>query len=95
MIDIEERLRHLIARGYHLIRRYDSTGQVVVVVGVRTRDGVVDVVHLYSAQDANAVRMPDGEPVSLFPRTVLWRSIGAAADVLDAVLGLDDPTEDA
>jgi hypothetical protein len=95
MTDVTERLQQLISRGYQFVHRHDSTGGVVAITGVRAHHGMVDMVHLYGAQDADAVRIPASEPNILFPHVVLWRSTGAAVDVLDALLVLADPNEHA
>ena|SRR5437763_16154049 len=91
MIDITEGLKSLIALGYQFVHRHDEVGAVVVITGVRVHHGVVDVVQLFGVDDADAVRMPGSEPDILFPRTVLWRSTGPAARVVDELLALGDP----
>lgn len=91
MNHIDEGLRKLIGRGFQFLHPRDSDGAVITVVGLRAHHDVVDVVHLYGEQDAQACRVPLEEPDVFAPKAVLWRQSGAAAEVIEAVLGLADP----
>jgi hypothetical protein len=91
MDQITGRLQGLIKRGFRFAHPHDSQGALVAIVGIRVHDGVIDIVQLYSEDDADAARIPGDEPDVLFPRNVLWRSTGAALAVLDDVLALADP----
>jgi hypothetical protein len=95
MNEITDRLQDLIARDFQFAHPHDSNGSLVAIVGIRVHHGVIDIVQLYGEDDADATRIPGDEPDVLFPRTVLWRSTGAAQDVLNAVLALEDPVRDA
>jgi hypothetical protein len=96
MHEITERLQDLIARGFRFAHPHDSEGALVAIVGIRAHHGVIDIVQLYSEDNADAARIPGDEPDVLLPRTVLWRSAGSARNVLDGLLALGDsvPTTD-
>ncbi|NIH77834.1 hypothetical protein [Amycolatopsis viridis] len=89
---IDDLLQDLIARGYQFVHPRDAKGAVIAVVGVRAHDSVIDVVRLNAEDDVVATRMPGGEEDILAPRTVLWRTSGAAQPVLDELLALPDDT---
>ncbi|HVV22726.1 MAG TPA: hypothetical protein VHF06_25040 [Pseudonocardiaceae bacterium] len=92
MNDIAEKLRELMARGYRFVHPRNTDGHVVAVTGIRAHHDVVDVFQLYGEHAANAARMPRTEQDVLSPRCVLWRSSGTAADVIDDLLDLAEPT---
>lgn len=77
--------------GFQFATNRDRGGVVVAVTGFRPHHGVIDIVQLYGEHDADAIRVPDDEPDVLFPRTTIWRTTGAAKDVIDNLLGLADP----
>lgn len=87
---VEQRLTHLIDRGYRFIHPRSDDGAVVAVVGIRVHDAVVDIVRLDAEDDATAFRVPEDEPNVLAPTTLLWRSRGGAGEVLDKLLALPD-----
>ncbi|WP_306999217.1 hypothetical protein [Amycolatopsis thermophila] len=87
---IDDRLQDLITRGYQFVHPRDAKGAVIAVVGVRAHDAVIDVVRLNAEDDVVATRMPGDEDDILAPRTVLWRTSGAAGAVLDELLALPD-----
>jgi hypothetical protein len=89
---VEERLRTLMARGFRFMHPRSAGGALVAVVGFRTHDGVVDVVALRAADDAKASRVSAEEPDVLAPSETLWETRGSAAEVVDAVLSLPEPT---
>lgn len=91
MCDITERLRKLIALGYRFVHPRNAGGHVVAVTGVRTHHDVIDVFQLYGENAANAARMSCDEADILSPRSVMWRTSGNAADVIDELIGLPDP----
>ena len=91
MYEITDSLQALMERGFQFAHNSDSSGELVSVVGVRVHHNVIDIVQLFGEDDADAVRMPSGEPDILFPRTTLWRSSGRADAVIEALLGLADP----
>lgn len=86
-----EQLADLTARGFEFSDTRDARGNVVVITGIRLHHNVKDVVQLFGEQDADAVRVPGGEPDIVFPRTVLWRVTGSPAAVLKSLLSLADP----
>jgi hypothetical protein len=88
---IAERLHALRAMGFRFATQQGKTGGIVALMGVRAHHGIVDIVQLYGENDADAVRVPADEPDILFPRTVLWRTSGAAGRVMDDLMGLPDP----
>jgi hypothetical protein len=94
MKDITDRLEALINRGFQFTHPHDSSGALVAIVGIRVHNGVIDIVQLYSEDDADAARVPGDEPDVLFPRTVLWRDSGSALNALDGMLALEDPSSD-
>jgi hypothetical protein len=77
--------------GFQFATNRDSGGVIVAVTGFRAHHGVVDIVQLYGEHDADAIRVPDDELDVLFPRTTIWRTTGAAKDVIENLLGLADP----
>ncbi|HEX5117667.1 MAG TPA: hypothetical protein VFW65_20940 [Pseudonocardiaceae bacterium] len=91
MRDVTAKLRKLMATGFRFVHPRDHCGHVVAVTGVRTHNGVVDVIQIYGEQAADAARMSATEPDILSPRSVVWRTSGTALDVLDAMLALPDP----
>jgi hypothetical protein len=94
MNEITDRLEALITRGFQFTHPHDSSGALVAIVGIRVHNGVIDIVQLYSEDDADAARVPGDEPDVLFPRTVLWRGSGSALTTLDGMLALEDPAPD-
>ncbi|MDT8910712.1 hypothetical protein [Amycolatopsis sp. PS_44_ISF1] len=90
LLDLETGLQELIARGYQFVHPADERGEVLAVVGVRVHDDVVDVVRLNGEDDVVALRVPGTEENILDPETWLWRSEGAATEVLVEVLALPD-----
>lgn len=91
MNEITDGLQALIARDFHFAHPRDSQGGLIAVVGIRAHHGVIDIVQLYGENDADAARVPGDEPDVLFPRTVLWRTTGAADEVISAMLDLESP----
>ncbi|GHF11957.1 hypothetical protein GCM10017786_52310 [Amycolatopsis deserti] len=89
---VDDRLQDLISRGYQFVHPRDAKGAVIAVVGVRAHDAVIDVVRLNAEDDVVATRMPGDEEDILEPKTVLWRTTGEAAPVLDQLLALPDAT---
>ncbi|MFD4191175.1 hypothetical protein [Amycolatopsis thermoflava] len=87
---VDDLLQDLIARGYQFVHPRDAKGAVIAVVGVRAHDAVIDVVRLNAEDDVVATRIPGDEDDVLAPRTVLWRTAGEAAPVLDELLALPD-----
>ncbi len=92
MREITDGLQALIARDFQFAHPRDRNGALIAVVGIRVHHGVIDIVQLYSEQDADAARVPGDESDVLFPRTVLWRTTGSAHEVIDQVLTLEEPT---
>ena len=86
-----DQLADLTARGFEFSDTRDARGNVVVIRGIRLHHNVKDIVQLYGEQDADAVRVPRGEPDVVFPRTVLWRVTGSPSTVLKSLLALADP----
>jgi hypothetical protein len=84
------RLRALIARGFQFVHPRDAGGELVAVVGVRAHHNVVDVLQLRAEDDVTALRVPGDESDILTPSTTLWRCAGAAREVMDALLALED-----
>ncbi|WP_157162812.1 hypothetical protein [Actinoalloteichus spitiensis] len=91
MTDIADRLRAMMARGFRFLHPRDENGDLVAVTGISVHDGVIDLLQLYGEDDAQAVRMPADETDIFFPRTVLWRTSGPAADVIQELLNLPEP----
>lgn len=91
MYEITDSLRALMERGFQFSHNADSTGDLVSVVGVRVHHDVIDIVQLFSEEDADAVRIPSGEPDIFFPRMTLWRATGRPDAVIDELLALKDP----
>jgi hypothetical protein len=89
--EIDKRLHELMARGYQFLHPRSADGAVVSVLGFLPHHGVIDLVQIYAEDDAVAVRMPGDEQDMLAPREVLWRSGGAAGEVIGAILALPDP----
>jgi hypothetical protein len=88
---VDHGLLALRSLGFQFATNRDSGGVIVAVTGFRPHHGVMDIVQLYGEQDADAIRVPGDEPDVLFPRTTIWRTTGAAKDVIDNLLGLADP----
>lgn len=88
---VDRGLLALRSLGFHFAATRDSGGVIVAVTGFRHHHGVIDIVQLYGEQDADAMRVPGDEPAALFPRATIWRTTGAANDVIDNLLGLADP----
>lgn len=91
MKEITDGLQALIARDFHFAHPRSADGSLLAVVGIRAHHGVIDVVQLYGENDADAARIPAEEPDVLFPKTVLWRTTGAALEVIAEALALEDP----
>ncbi len=91
MKEITDGLQALIARDFHFAHPRASDGSLIAVVGIRAHHGVIDIVQLYGENDADAARIPGEEPDVLFPKTVLWRTVGAADEVIAEALELADP----
>jgi hypothetical protein len=89
--DMAGQLADLTARGFEFSETRDARGNVVVISGIRVHHNVKDVVQLFGEQDADAVRVPRGEPDIVFPRTVLWRVTGSPSTVIKSLLALADP----
>jgi hypothetical protein len=89
--DMADQLADLTARGFDFSDTRDARGNVVVITGIRVHHNVKDVVQLFGEQDADAVRVPRGEPDIVFPRTVLWRVTGGPSTVIKSLLALADP----
>ncbi len=88
---VDHGLLALRSLGFQFATNRDSGGVIVAVTGFRPHHGVMDIVRLYGEQDADAIRVPGDEPDVLFPRITIWRTTGAAKDVIDNLLGLADP----
>jgi len=88
---VDRGLLALRSLGFQFATNRDSGGVVVTVTGFRAHHGVIDIVQLYGEHDADAIRAPGDEPDVLFPRTTIWRTTGAAKDVIDNLLSLADP----
>jgi hypothetical protein len=86
----EDRLRQLIDRGFKFIHPCDAAGEIIAIVGVRPHDDVIDVVHLRTEDDAEALRVPGDTEDVLAPDTHSWRSAGSTSRVLDDLLNLPD-----
>jgi hypothetical protein len=95
MADITDGLRRLMSAGFRFVHPRDAQGRVVAVTGIRTHHDVVDVVQLFGERDAMAARMPATEPDVLSPRSVRWRRSGIAAEVIEELLHLPEPTAEA
>jgi hypothetical protein len=89
--DIDGRLITMRDMGFRFGTSCDSGGHVVALVAARAHHGVIDIVQLFGPHDADATRVSCDEPDILFPRAVFWRTTGAAAHVIDALLHLADP----
>jgi hypothetical protein len=88
---VDRGLLALRSLGFQFATNRDSGGVIVAVTGFRAHHGVIDIVQLYGEHDADAIRVPGDEPDVLFPRTTIWRTTGAAKDVIDNLLGLVAP----
>ncbi|MGH3625018.1 MAG: hypothetical protein ACRDQ5_25055 [Sciscionella sp.] len=88
---IDKRLHELMTRGYQFLHPRSANGAVVSVLGFLAHHGVIDLVQIYAEDDAVALRMSGDEQDMLAPREVLWRSGGAAGEVIGAILDLPDP----
>jgi hypothetical protein len=88
---VDRGLLALRSLGFQFATNRDSGGVIVTVTGFRPHHGVIDIVQLYGEHDADAIRVPGDEPDVLFPRTTIWRTTGAAKDVIDNLLALPDP----
>jgi hypothetical protein len=83
------RLRELVARGFRLMPPIrDDDGELVALIYVRPHGDVIDIVELRGEDDVRAARVSRGQGIRIEPRTTLWRTVGAACDVLDQVLAL-------
>lgn len=91
MRQITDGLQSLVARDFQFTHPRDSAGDLVAVIGIRPHRGVIDILQLFSEDDADAVRVPGDEPDVLFPKNVLWRTTGPAQHVIAALLDLADP----
>lgn len=91
MRQITDGLQSLVARDFQFTHPRDSAGDLVAVIGIRPHRGVIDILQLFSEDDADAVRVPGDEPDVLFPKKVLWRTTGPAQQVIATLLGLADP----
>jgi hypothetical protein len=89
--DLDKRLVSMLGMGFRFGTNCDPAGLVVALVGARIHHGVIDIVQLFGAQDADATRVSCEEPDILLPRAVFWRTTGSAMHVIDALLGLADP----
>lgn len=94
MRQITDGLQSLVARDFQFTHPRDSAGDLVAVIGIRPHRGVIDILQLFSEDDADAVRVPGDEPDVLFPKRVLWRATGSAQHVIEALLALAQPTPD-
>jgi hypothetical protein len=88
---LDKRLIVMLGIGFRFGTNCDSAGLVVALVGARIHHGVIDIVQLFGAHDADATRVSCDEPNILLPRAVFWRTTGSATHVIDALLGLADP----
>ncbi|GAB2667317.1 hypothetical protein GCM10027271_28580 [Saccharopolyspora gloriosae] len=88
-------LRHLVERGFQGAPVHNDVGDLDALMYVRHWPaGVVDVVIVYSHEEAFAYRASGIDPdASLlnFPARVHWRQAGHPDSVTTAVLGLDEP----
>jgi hypothetical protein len=80
------RLAELVSRGFRFMHPRNPDGHVVAVIGVRAHHNVIDVVWLRVV----ATRIPGDETIFLTPSRIIWRSAGAAGEVLAELLGLPD-----
>jgi hypothetical protein len=85
---LTQRLLALRALDFRFATNHDSAGMIVALVGIRAHHEVIDIIRLYGATDADAIRVPIDEPDVLFPRKTIWRTAGSADDVIDTVLDL-------
>jgi hypothetical protein len=90
-VEIFHRLRMLRALAFLFARTRDASGAVIALVGIRLHHGVIDVLQIYSEDDADAIRMPSAGLDGRDGSSVLWSASGAPDEVIDAVLGLPDP----
>src|SRR5699024_9063122 len=89
-ISTESALQRLIECGYRFVHPRDDHGEIIAVIGIRVHGAVIDVIRLEGEDDVTALRVPGDEDNILEPQTVLWRSSGAVAAVIDDLLRLSD-----
>lgn len=94
MYEITDSLRALMQQGFQFSHNSDAEGELVSVVGVRVNQDVIDIVQIFGEHDADAVRIPSGEPDIFFPRMTLWRCSGRPEKVIEELLTLTDPAPD-
>ncbi|MFI7672855.1 hypothetical protein [Actinophytocola sp. NPDC049390] len=93
--DISARLQAMRALHFEFATDQAADGSIEALVGVRVHDGVIDVFELYGEDEATATRLPDSEPNIMLAETVLWHTRGSAYEVIDALLALPDPDQQA
>lgn len=92
MNEITSDLDALTTRDFDFAHPRDASGALVAVVGLRVLHEVIDVVQLFSENDAEAVRVPNDEPDILFPQRVVWRTTGTTQQVIADLVELDEPS---